>query len=588
MRIIIYSETNAASIAQNMGKAEYSYYFILEKYLPILTALGDIFYVSDPASEVDRLYAEAGAAGDKAVFLSFTPPHRTAKNLKCPMICVLAWEYGSIPNETWDPEEPWNNWVEAIREIGNVITISDYATRVIRAQVGYKPTVVTIPAPVVPGESAWQRFTRGFSYQGSQVPPRPESRGPLTLSADLFDSRQMTIDEEKVLSATAGAEVSRSTSQPWGGGAVEWTFTSGSDDDGQQLVGFYDQEQWGVWSRTIQPMLLLPWAVEGELEVLFDLIPYGENEGQTVRVSIGDEVQDIVLESGMKSYQLSFSLSKSATSIAFSGFRAIADRGARDHRTLGIGLRSLSLRRPDESSATASKVQSNPLTDDAGNSESILSLSGTVYTAVFNPADGRKNWGDIVTAFCWTFREQPDKTLVLKMSHSSRSVFLGRLFLLFSRLSPFQCRVVAIHGYLPSDQLGALIASTDYFVNASTAEGQCLPLLEFMAQGVPAIAPDHTAMETYINSKNAFVIRSSEQPAMWPHDPRRAKRTLSYRTDWESLACAYRDSDLLLTENIDQYEDMRRAAADAVSDHYSSRKIGKQLKRLLHKVARRK
>jgi len=218
--------------------------------------------------------------------------------------------------------------------------------------------------------------------------------------------------------------------------------------------------------------------------------------------------------------------------------------------------------------------------------KSLLSLEGTVYTSLFNPADGRKNWDDIVTAFCRTFRDEPDKTLVLKMSHRSRAVFLGRLLVLFSRLSPFKCRVVAVHGYLSGDELDALISSTHFFVNASSAEGQCLPLLEFMAQGVPAIAPDHTAMSTYINASNAFIIRSSEQPSIWPHDPRRANRTICYRTDWESLAQAYRDSDQLLRHDDKGYREMCEAATHTVIKHYSAWEISRKLSKILKKVAK--
>ena len=36
-----------------------------------------------------------------------------------------------------------------------------------------------------------------------------------------------------------------------------------------------------------------------------------------------------------------------------------------------------------------------------------LSLDGVIYTSVFNPYDGRKNWRDMIGAFCATFRDSP-------------------------------------------------------------------------------------------------------------------------------------------------------------------------------------
>src|SRR5207253_6814427 len=42
-------------------------------------------------------------------------------------------------------------------------------------------------------------------------------------------------------------------------------------------------------------------------------------------------------------------------------------------------------------------------------------VDGVVYVSVFNPKDGRKNWHQLITAFCWAFREIDDATLVLKI-----------------------------------------------------------------------------------------------------------------------------------------------------------------------------
>ena len=564
-----------------MGQAEYSYYFILEKYLPLLTKMGEIHYVSDPAMEVDELYSLARASGQKAVFLSFTPPHRVAKNLTCPTICVLAWEYDSIPDETWDPAEPWHNWVEAIRAIGAVATISDYATDVIRGQVGLDIKVETIPAPVTPGLGRWQRFMNRVASFTSHARPMTAIKAPISLSAYLIDSHSMDIDENKATYKVLG-DGAQQALRDWDGSLVEWDFSSNSDEDGQQLVGFYDQERWGVWSRTDRPMLLLPWKIDGVVELTFDVVPYEFNEGEVLSIDIGGAIAEVQLKAGMNSYTLTLSVAECVSSIIFSGIKAIAVPGARDHRTLGIGLCHFSMRRLDATTAPNWQVTN----DVIDNPTTQLTLSGTVYTALLNPADGRKNWEDILTAFCCTFRDQPDKTLILKMSHRSRSVFQGKLLLLFSRLSPFKCRVVAVHGFLSTEQLNALIDSTDFFVNASTAEGQCLPLLEFMARGVPAIAPDHTAMKTYINRENAFVVQSSEQPSMWPQDPRRANRTVCYRTDWESLARAYYESDQLIRNSPGRYADMCAAAIGAVNRHYSARKIARNLREFLFEVAR--
>tara|TARA_R110002110_G_scaffold415765_2_gene655176 strand:- start:23496 stop:25283 length:1788 start_codon:yes stop_codon:yes gene_type:complete len=578
LQILVYSETRATTVASNLGRAEYSYYFILEKYLPLLQDMGEVVFVDDPAIEVDSLYRKAAAEGSRAVFLSFTPPHRTQGGLACPTVCVLAWEFDCIPYESWNTDEPWNNWVQAIREIGNVLTISDYATRVIKQQVGKGPQVLTIPAPVTAQASVCERSVA--------------AQRQLSLDAAIIDTRDFDISVDSVTPRQNAKNALESAQAQWDGHAIEWIFSSSVDNAGQYLVGFYGEEDWGCWSKTSTPSIILPWSVNGEIELSLELVGYGENQGREITVTMGNVVQGITLGESLTQHTLHFTLPEAVSSLHFADVLAIAAPGARDHRTLGLGISQLSLSRVTETAAADAVVAADDQgvqaqNDDIARSQpATLTFDGPVYCSVFNPADGRKNWHDMVTAFCWAFRDDADVTLVMKMSHHNRSVFLGELLLLFSRLSPFKCRVIAIHGYLSAEELNALVHTADYFVNTSLAEGQCLPLLEFMAEGVPALAPYHTAMETYINSDNSFVVKSSHQPHIWPNDPRRAYRTVSNRIDWESLRRAYIESAGVLRNDPERYQRMRHAAAEIVRTHYAPGKIAEDLAKYLVKTAR--
>ena len=140
--------------------------------------------------------------------------------------------------------------------------------------------------------------------------------------------------------------------------------------------------------------------------------------------------------------------------------------------------------------------------------EQVISVAGVVYSTVLNPADGRKNWVELITAFCWAFKETDNATLVLKMTHHDLEYYRIVLVTLLSRLSPFRCRVVVLHGFLDDAQYQGLIAASTYYVNASTGEGLSLPLMEFLAGGKPAIAPRHTAMADYINDDLGFVLET--------------------------------------------------------------------------------
>ena len=138
---------------------------------------------------------------------------------------------------------------------------------------------------------------------------------------------------------------------------------------------------------------------------------------------------------------------------------------------------------------------------------------------------------------------------------------------LLAQLSPFACRVVVMHGYLDDPQYARLYGAASFYVNASRCEGLCLPLMEFMASGKPAIAPNHTAMQDYIDESVAFVVKSSEELAIWPQDTRTLYRTLRHRPDWGSLKTAYQDSYQMAKQQPDVYQAMSRAAIERMRDY---------------------
>jgi hypothetical protein len=72
MLIIIHSETNKSNIQQNLGRPEYSYYFVLKEFRPVLERLGQVIEVSNPDELVDRLYFDCLSRGEACVFLSFS------------------------------------------------------------------------------------------------------------------------------------------------------------------------------------------------------------------------------------------------------------------------------------------------------------------------------------------------------------------------------------------------------------------------------------------------------------------------------------------------------------------------------------
>lgn len=367
MIIIIYSETSESLVATRLGEAEYSYYFVLKEFRPVLERLGQVILVRDPKREVDAIYHDARRRREPCVFLSFSPPHRTPLGLACPTIPVFAWEFDTIPNETWYGE-PQQDWRFVLNNTGRAITHSAQVVDAVRAELGPDFPIADIPAPV------WDRF-----------------------------------------------------------------------------APFYHQHR----SRAA-------WV--------------------NATVSVRGKVLDTRDPGSMDTY------------------------GWREKQQVDIDL------------------------------------EGIVYLSILNPHDGRKNVFDMIGAFCRAFRDIEDATLVLKLTHRDLRDSVRALLDQLDRLAPFKCRILLITGFLDAEMYDKLVSAVTFGVNTSHGEGQCLPLMETMACGKPAVTPCHSGIADYATNDNAFLVRSNLEPTCWPHDPRQASRALRNRIDFESLVEAYLDS----------------------------------------------
>jgi glycosyltransferase involved in cell wall biosynthesis len=152
---------------------------------------------------------------------------------------------------------------------------------------------------------------------------------------------------------------------------------------------------------------------------------------------------------------------------------------------------------------------------------------------------------------------------------------------IISRLVPFKCRIILIHGYLQDVDYERLIGATSFAVNASAGEGQCLPLMEFMSAGKPAIAPWNTALTDYLTAENSFPVASSLEPTCWPHDPRQAFRARRHRADFSSLMQAYRDSYNVAKTEPERYARMSKAANRDLKGHCSQDLVEARLRTFL-------
>jgi glycosyltransferase involved in cell wall biosynthesis len=490
MNFILYSDINDSSISQSLGRPEYSYYFVLKAYRPVLESLGRVHVVSSTA-EVDPLYKQLLAAGEDSLFLSFTPPQKTPNDLECPTICVVAWEFDSIPDEQWD-NDPRQDWTQMLARQGRVITLSSHTARAIRRAMGEDFPVLVLPTPL------WENFA-AIREQHVSVPVNDGV--PLTVKGCIFDSRQLSLSPDNLLPKppTPEQEAELEALRP-----PPLTLKR------RYVIARHYLRLWALdlGREQAEPVarvkFLHNWYWEGVRDLLSDKV----------------------------------------------------------HDWLGRQL-------PDIAGPQAVPVVTEPPPRDMPDTSSLVetTVDGVVYVAVLNPADGRKNWLQILTAFCWAFRNTPDATLVLKITPRDLATCYGHLMTPLAQLAPFACRVVMVHGYLDDQQYAQLYRGASFYVNASHCEGLCLPLMEFMACGKPVIAPDHTAMQDYIDDSVAFVVKSSEELTTWPQDSRLLFRTLRHRPDWGSLKSAYENSYRMAKTQPQEYRRMSAAAVERIHDY---------------------
>lgn len=210
-----------------------------------------------------------------------------------------------------------------------------------------------------------------------------------------------------------------------------------------------------------------------------------------------------------------------------------------------------------------------------------LTLEGIVYTAIFNPHDGRKNWQFMISAFCEALRDKGDATLLIKLTHREANRMLPWMMQQIHQMGRLRCRVLLVNAYLPDSAYSDLIRCSTYALNTSHGEGQCLPLMEYMSSGKPAIAPCHTSMLDYINEHCAFVVSSSPEIGCWPHDPRHVFRTLRQRVHYDSLINAFHASYHVARHEPETYRYMSRAARQSLKQYCSMDVARSRLRQLL-------
>jgi glycosyltransferase involved in cell wall biosynthesis len=215
-------------------------------------------------------------------------------------------------------------------------------------------------------------------------------------------------------------------------------------------------------------------------------------------------------------------------------------------------------------------------------------LSGIVYTSIFNPFDGRKNWEDMLSGFLRALGPRDDATLVLKLVISRDRAFLAVQEVLahyHSLKIPHRCRIVIVTEYLAAEQMLQLAESTTYYLNTSRAEGSCLPLQDYLAAGRPAVAPCHTGMADSVADDRGFPVASHPEPAVFPNHIQAGMTTTWHRLVWSSLVECLEESYAVARVEPRRYRAMSAAARNSMIELVSEQRVWPKLRDALNEAA---
>lgn len=145
-----------------------------------------------------------------------------------------------------------------------------------------------------------------------------------------------------------------------------------------------------------------------------------------------------------------------------------------------------------------------------------------IFCAILNPFDERKNLIDLILAFSYFSRTQPNAILILKFIVDQKTFSFEYIINSIRKLvDPYRCNDLIHRTYvtwdvLSDNDLAKLLQVSDFYVAPSLGEGLGLPILEGMSHGAIPIAPRHSALADYIDETSAIVLPST--PMIWRNE----------------------------------------------------------------------
>jgi hypothetical protein len=230
LRFLVHATPRGDNIANELGRADYSYFFVLKYFLPVLERIGVVVQTDVPATRTDDQAQTRETTRHDTVQLLFMPPHQLPEALPHPTIPVFAWEYSTIPSESWGGEER-HDWRKVLRQTRGAITHSEFAAEATRTALGRWYPICSLPAPL------WNQYAKLCDYSS------PLARKPWSLRFDgvALDSQALGLDHTFEIQVPSFAQ----TRQVLSFSGVVYTAVFNPNDERKN---FYDLLSAFVWS----------------------------------------------------------------------------------------------------------------------------------------------------------------------------------------------------------------------------------------------------------------------------------------------------------------------------------------------------
>lgn len=356
---------------------------------------------------------------------------------------------------------------------------------------------------------------------------------------EVDDPRTMAIGVSKISVAAPGL------SNPVWDGTPTFIDLANPTHNQLDFVGFHSRESWGIWSESDPCHVILPFSVHGDCEIQFFAQGFGENIGTSLTVFLGQSSAQFVLEQEPKQFIFRFKTEEPTHLLRISGFTSNSTRSRPGTRSMGIGIHRLQVTLPPDGALVAARTkkrqaiisvlapkQRTQNTPRVAKSPSI-ETTGFTTVAVFNETSNSNQWRDVVSAFLWTFRENPEATLVIQNSNVSGASFFSELMFLFFRVGEIKCRVIAIHTHDTYRDAPSLLAAADLYihVDSSITLNNVAPHTDKRSTQFIISSPDDLQLE----ADNIARITPLRQPVKTPGYLHRVERELENVLDWVRL-----------------------------------------------------